>query len=158
VAADETVRIGGGELVTGTGAVTAGPVWDPRPQRRHQVFVVPFPTLDPETLLGWGPGLTPLGDDILAGRLANGGDGPVSLAGTTRLSRALLRRAAVGELAEPAHALLEKGDPAPLLAYGSTSGTGLLLGLAEPGGPGLDPFEIELVLPEGPQTFAVSLC
>jgi hypothetical protein len=74
------------------------------------------------------------------------------------LSRALLRRAAFGELAEPAHALLVEGDPAPLLAYGSTSGTGLLLGLAEPGEPGPDPFEIELALPDGPKTFAVSLC
>jgi hypothetical protein len=54
--------------------------------------------------------------------------------------------------------LLEQGDPKPLLAYGSTSGTGLLLGLAEPGGPRADSFEIEVPLPTGPTMFAVSLC
>jgi hypothetical protein len=103
--------------------------------------------------------LTPLGDDILVGRLASGRNGVAASAGTTRLSRVLLRRAALGELPEPAHALLEDGDPGPLLRLGSTSGRGILLGLAEPAEAlGADAFTLELPLPSGPASFRVSLC
>jgi hypothetical protein len=41
----------------------------------------------------------------------------------------LLRLAAQGQLPEAAHRLLEDGDPDPLLAWGATSGSGLLAGL-----------------------------
>lgn len=158
VEAGERVRIGGGELRARAGSVTAGPVWDARPRRRRHVRVVPFPTLDAAALLGWGAGLTPLGDDVLLGRLAIGGDGPATFEATTRLSRVLLRRAALGELPEPAHTLLEDGDPRPLLGFGSTSGRGILLGLAERGPAGRNSFELVLPLPDGPARFEVSLC
>jgi hypothetical protein len=92
-------------------------------------------------LAGRGPGLTPLGDDILVGYLA-----AAALAGTsgaavaawaartgrvtTALSRTLLRLAARGALPEAAHHLLVDGDPEPLLAFGASSGKGIAFGLA----------------------------
>jgi hypothetical protein len=48
---------------------------------------------------------------------------------TTSLSGTLLRLAAEGCVPEAAHRLLEDGDPEPLLAWGATSGSGLLTGL-----------------------------
>ena len=48
---------------------------------------------------------------------------------TTRLSATLLRHAALGELPEPAHALLANGDARPLAAFGHSSGLCLRLGL-----------------------------
>jgi hypothetical protein len=101
-------------------------------------------------LIGLGPGLTPAGDDVLAGTTAGlvllghpaaerFGAGVTGLAGgrTTELSRALLRHAAAGrvsgEYAAVLRALVGDGALAPaleaLLRTGSTSGRALALGL-----------------------------
>ena len=91
------------------------------------------------TLAGVGPGLTPFGDDVLTGYVAGqallGEQDASAIAElaarrTTALSATLLRHAATGELAEPAHALVLNGDIEPLLCFGSSSGVGIALGLA----------------------------
>lgn len=93
-------------------------------------------------LVGRGDGLTPVGDDVLAGWLvatrATGGDTtPIAeaveahLPRTTALSAALLRHAAAGEAIAPFRAVLVTGGAdavAVLLAVGHTSGAGMLLG------------------------------
>ncbi len=102
-------------------------------------------------LLGFGGGLTPLGDDVLAGWLATGAatrhpalaavrSGVTLLARqrTTTLSATLLECAARGEGVPQFRALLRgmaTGDPAlvrrsvdDLLDVGDTSGSGLVLG------------------------------
>lgn len=134
----EEVTVGGGELRTAKAAIQGGPLWDPRPHARFAVALRPRPRLELDALAGRGPGLTPLGDDILVGYLA-----AAALAGedvtlfaeraarrTTALSSTLLRLAARGHLPEPAHALLERGEIAPLLRFGATSGKGIAFGLA----------------------------
>jgi hypothetical protein len=101
-------------------------------------------------LVGLGPGLTPAGDDVLAGTTAGlvllghpaaerFGAGVTGLAAgrTTELSRALLRHAAAGrvsgEFAAVLRALVGDGALGPaidaLLRTGSTSGRALALGL-----------------------------
>lgn len=101
-------------------------------------------------LIGSGPGLTPAGDDVLAGTTAGlvllghpaaerFGSGVTSLAAgrTTELSRALLRHAAAGrvsgEFAAVLRGLVGDGALAPalgaLLGTGSTGGRALALGL-----------------------------
>ncbi len=111
-----------------------------------------------QRLIGSGPGLTPLGDDVLAGALAAAlllgratgqdflwqmvaGVTPALLATarerTTALSAALLGHACRGEVDDASAGLLRalcgRGDPAPaldrLLAVGHTSGAGLATGL-----------------------------
>ena len=108
---------------------------------------------DPEPcceLLGDGPGLTPAGDDIIAGALAGcslSGAGPSCKAvdmllsrartATTALSAALLSCAAAGQVVpQAAHFLRALTGAAPLMpalgqlrAVGSTSGTALAVGL-----------------------------
>ncbi len=93
-------------------------------------------------LVGRGDGLTPVGDDVLAGWLvaarALGTDtGPVAeavhahLHRTTGLSAALLRHAVAGDVIAPFRTALTKGDAAAvgvLLSVGHTSGAGMLLG------------------------------
>jgi len=102
-------------------------------------------------LVGLGPGLTPAGDDVLAGCVAGlvllghpaaerFGAGVHALAAgrTTELSRALLKHAAAGqvsgEFAAVVRALVGQGDLpgalATLLATGSTSGRAMALGLS----------------------------
>ncbi|MXW98079.1 MAG: DUF2877 domain-containing protein [Acidimicrobiaceae bacterium] len=100
-------------------------------------------------LQGRGTGLTPSGDDVLAGILLVGAIDPdrrgalTELAGsarTTRLSRAFLRWAAAGQSIQPAHALLDaaaSGDQpgmcraaASLAGVGATSGRALVAGVA----------------------------
>ena len=100
-------------------------------------------------LQGRGAGLTPSGDDALAGILLvcamdrSLGPALADLAAgarTTRLSRAFLKWAAAGQSIEPAHALLDgaaAGDPAgmrravaALTAVGATSGAALVAGVA----------------------------
>ena len=102
----------------------------------------------PERLIGRGPGLTPAGDDVLAGSLvllnALGTDprpawcDPATLqARTPALSAALLHHArhgyCVGALAALIEVLDSGADPAAaldgLLAVGGTSGRAMLLGL-----------------------------
>jgi hypothetical protein len=101
-------------------------------------------------LIGLGPGLTPAGDDVMAGTVAGlvllghpaaerFAAGVYSLAAgrTTELSRALLRHAACGrvsgEYAAVLHGLVGERPLAPavaaLLATGSTSGRAMALGL-----------------------------
>ena len=101
-------------------------------------------------LIGLGPGLTPAGDDVMAGTIAGlvllghpaaerFAAGVYSLAAgrTTELSRALLRHAAggrvSGEYAAVLHALVGERPLAPavatLLNTGSTSGRAMALGL-----------------------------
>jgi hypothetical protein len=135
------IQIGGGRLACDVGMVFPGPVWDPKPHPRFAVSTHLGPaswTLP--ALAGLGPGLTPLGDDIAIGYLGaqalfstgqpTGRALAASLAArTTSLSGTLLRLAAEGELPEAVHCLLESGDPEPLLAWGASSGRGILTGL-----------------------------
>jgi hypothetical protein len=97
-------------------------------------------------LLGRGPGLTPLGDDMLAGVLVTLGALGAPAFGrlgaavralapgrTTLVSAALLRHAVRGECVPELAALLT-GDPGgaagtALLRVGATSGTGLAAGV-----------------------------
>lgn len=98
-------------------------------------------------LLGLGPGLTPAGDDCLAGWLAGlraagaRGRGLAETAGpgllgaarerTGPLSRAFLAAAAVGAVAEPVRRFVAAPDAARLqglLGLGATSGADLLAG------------------------------
>ena len=101
-------------------------------------------------LIGLGPGLTPAGDDVMAGTIAGlvllghpsaerfaAGVYALAAGRTTELSRALLRHAACGrvsgEYAAVLHALVGERQLAPavagLLATGSTSGRAMALGL-----------------------------
>jgi len=101
-------------------------------------------------LIGLGPGLTPAGDDVMAGTMAGlvllghpaaerfaGGVLSLAAGRTTELSRALLRHAAAGQVSGEYSAVLQGmvGERplgpaiAGLLAAGSTSGRALALGL-----------------------------
>ena len=93
-------------------------------------------------LLGRGPGLTPLGDDVLAGALvalaALRASAFERLAATVRalaparttfVSAALLHHAARGECVPELAAALAGRGVGPLLALGATSGAGLLRGV-----------------------------
>lgn len=137
--------IGEGVLRLGGQMVRPGPEWDPVP--RH--LPPAGPAASGEGLLagvGGGPGLTPAGDDLLAGYVA----GLALLHGrrrraawlvarardrTTSLSATLLEHAARGEVPEPVHAFLESGDAAPLLGFGHSSGAAWLEGLLLAGAP-----------------------
>ncbi|MBM7519048.1 oxamate carbamoyltransferase subunit AllH family protein [Nocardioides nitrophenolicus] len=90
-------------------------------------------------LVGRGDGLTPVGDDVLAGWLvatrAVGRDCSAvatavraHLPRTTGLSAALLRHAIAGEAIAPFRTALATGEITGLLAVGHTSGAGMLLG------------------------------
>jgi Protein of unknown function (DUF2877) len=100
----------------------------------------------PSRLLGLGPGLTPLGDDVLAGLLvtlgALGAPRFAPLGATVRalaperttfVSAALLRHAARGECVPQLAALLtgapRAGAVDALLGVGHTSGAGLAIGV-----------------------------
>ena len=118
----------------------------PRPRRVGAVLSMePFtaPPLDVGALLGRGPGLTPFGDDVLAGALVTLGalGAPaferlgaqvraLAPARTTFVSAALLHHAARGECVPELHAFLTgTGTLDALLAVGHTSGVGLALGV-----------------------------
>lgn len=133
--------IGGGRLVTRDTSVLEGPHWDPVPRPRVRLWTKGATAPDPRALAGRGEGLTPAGDDVLAGYAAglllfHGRSREAQAIAeeaaplTTALSATLLRHAARGALPEPAHALLEDGDARPLLSFGHTSGRALLFGLA----------------------------
>jgi Protein of unknown function (DUF2877) len=137
-----SMEIGRGVLRVGGSVMTPHELWNPRPQL--QLFA-PNPHidgLDVRHLAGRGPGLTPAGDDLLAGYAA----GLTLLHGlqdqaarivlqaaplTNSLSATLLLHAGRGEVPEPVHALLNNGDVGGLLHFGHTSGafwfTGLVL-------------------------------
>ncbi len=106
------------------------------------------PDLDPHDLLGRGPGLTPAGDDVLAGwllavhhvddlRAAPAAVLAAAPTATTALSATLLQEAAAGRgvlaAVAMADALGGRGDVAPaldrLLRVGHTSGVALAFGL-----------------------------
>ena len=157
---DPVVHVHRGELVVGDRPVRVTRLVDPRVTRvgRHEISrfepTIPMTSgldlpadgrLAPahlDRLLGRGPGLTPLGDDVLAGwlttRAALGQPDDVLSAAvrrrlgvTTLLSATLLDCAIRGEalpqladwLAEPTDATTDA-----LLAVGATSGAGLLAG------------------------------
>jgi hypothetical protein len=157
---DPVVRVHRGELVVGDRPVRVTRLVDPRVTRVGRHGIARFEPrismtsgldlpadgrLTPahlDRLLGRGPGLTPLGDDVLAGwlttRAALGQPDDVLSAAvrrrlgvTTLLSATLLDCAIRGEalpqladwLAEPTDATTDA-----LLAVGATSGAGLLAG------------------------------
>lgn len=135
------VWLGGGRLEAAGFSVLAGPGWNPVPVPAHRLSAVPRLVPDPVRLAGRGGGLTPAGDDLLAGyaaaltlyhgrRLEAEAIAGAASARTNSLSATLLRHAARGELPEPAHALLERGDPGPLHRFGHSSGRALMVGLA----------------------------
>ena len=133
VARGETVWVGAEVVLVETW-------WNPRPVPNVTLMATgERPSV--AALAGRGGGLTPSGDDILCGFAAGlvlfGGRSAEALAiagsagpRTTRLSATLLNCAARGELPSPAHDLLERGDRAPLEAFGHSSGRALLVGLA----------------------------
>ncbi|MEM8903496.1 MAG: DUF2877 domain-containing protein [Actinomycetota bacterium] len=109
------------------------------------------PLADPAAVVGLGPGLTPAGDDLVAGALValravgrhETADRVVREAAsvehrTTPISAALLREAAVGRAAQPLLRMLDAliGPAAPipaldaLVEVGATSGRWLARGLA----------------------------
>lgn len=109
-------------------------------------------------LLGRGAGLTPEGDDMLAGAFAvrAAAGAPVALPRdlrerTTALSATLLELAAVGAAPRPLHALLDlrnedwRGALRDLDRLGSSSGRAIALGAAAAAARALSPF-IEVVL------------
>jgi hypothetical protein len=139
----ERCCIGRGRLAAHGTEVLPASVWDPVPTVRFLPRLELGERFEPnvERLAGRGDGLTPAGDDLLSGYVAgltlfHGRiEQAVALAEaaalrTTHLSATLLRHAARGELPEPAHALLERGDAGPLHRFGHSSGRYLLLGLA----------------------------
>jgi hypothetical protein len=119
----------------GTVALRGAPVWDPVPVVRMRPPLPGDPRVDlfaaalvardapgaraeAERLIGLGPGLTPEGDDLLAGGLAVAAVLHGPLAGvlppdlrerTTKLSATLLELAARGAVMEPVHGLLRPG-------------------------------------------------
>lgn len=136
----DRVRVGGGAVAAAV--IDDGTLdWDAVPRPRVALRAAADIDIDPLALAGRGPGLTPAGDDLLAGYAAGlvlfhgRRDEARRLAAeaaprTTGLSATLLWHAADGELSEPAHLLLERGESAPLLGWGHTSGRLLALGLA----------------------------
>jgi len=142
--ADHQVVVGGRSLVIGDTVVLPGPEWRPIPSVERGQTMRPGPAPLVRALAGMGPGLTPSGDDVLAGYVA----GLVLLHGmrkkatriaeeaaarTTSLSATLLRHAALGEVPEPVHILLATGDVRPLLSFGHSSGPAWLRGLGSAG-------------------------
>jgi hypothetical protein len=154
----------GGDVVVGAGAVRVGDVVirpgrvvsasvarQPAPSARRldeARRLVPSVEID-ERLLGRGPGLTPSGDDVLAGYLVGAAAFGVpaddvrrlvesqAAARTTTLSAALLRHAAAGETIPQVIGLLDAlagrrpFEPAlaDLRAVGHTSGAALASGV-----------------------------
>src|SRR5581483_11323313 len=66
----ERVTIGGGVLELPGATVGAGPLWNPRPRRGFVPCLAGPSRAELVRLAGRGPGLTPLGDDILIGYIA----------------------------------------------------------------------------------------
>jgi len=151
----DNVRRGAGLVVWATAAVAAGSALNAAPYRepaRRALDRLHVADLEGavSALAGLGPGLTPAGDDALAGmllamRASNGPDAEPLLhaaaarARTTALSLAFLRCAAAGQALAPAHRLLDaaaRGDSGAALAaasavaeVGATSGADFCYGL-----------------------------
>ncbi len=127
------------ELDEGRIVISSGSEWNPVPK----VAIAATKPASVNDLLdhaGKGPGLTPSGDDLLAGYIAGlvllhrRHKEAADLASTVRLltnalSATLLLHASRGEVPEPVHSLLERSDPTALLAFGHTSGRAWLKGL-----------------------------
>lgn len=167
------VEIGEGLLRLPTTQVSAGELWDPRPKVRFVPVIGGGTSWLRSGLVGWGPGLTPVGDDVFVGYLAGrvlfdhaAMPSPRVLPyRTNHLSMTLLAHAAHGELPEPAHDLLARGDMRSLLKFGHLSGRAMLVGLAAGGADcevDLPPAPVKersvaLPLPYTVRTFTVSL-
>ena len=134
------LEIGGGALHVGATVITADEDWDPVPIFHAPVDSPSIDRIDARLLAGRGPGLTPAGDDLLAGYAAGltlfhtEGRRAATLANeaaalTNSLSATLLLHASRGEVPEPVHDLLRTGDPRSLLQFGHTSGRWWLNGL-----------------------------
>ena len=149
------VRVGGGALRIGTAEITVGRVVSvsvprlPAPRRGRVDGDIDVDVTDPARLLGLGSGLTPSGDDVLAGYLAAAAAYGLRVdelrtfvrteapRRTTTLSAALLRHAAAGEaIPEVCRLLLALDDGtgiddalAGLLRVGHTSGAALAAGV-----------------------------
>ena len=154
--ADRPVAVRDGALVVGGDELRITRLADPRattvgrhgraPSAMPPGFDLPadgrLTTAHLDRLLGRGPGLTPLGDDVLAGWFATRaalGEPDASLSGavrrrlgvTTLLSATLIDCAIRGEVLPQLGAWLADPSPATrgaLLAVGATSGGGLLAG------------------------------
>ncbi len=166
----DRVVIGRDRLEFDDTVLTPGPLWDPRPTPHVNVRLYPAFTPDPDVLSGWGDGLTPFGDDVLIGYAAarwlyGGRPALFNAPGTTKLARTLLSHARWGEVPQPLHRLVEDGDIEPLLHFGASSGTGMLLGFAAGGAgrpwhpsAGAPHFaRMAVRLPDGLQTYNVML-
>jgi hypothetical protein len=149
------VRVGGGALRIGTAEITVGrlvSVSVPRLPARRGIDIdvdIDVDVADPARLLGLGSGLTPSGDDVLAGYLAGAAAYGLPVdelrtfvcaeapRRTTTLSAALLRHAAAGEaIPQVCRLLLALDDGigtddalAGLLRVGHTSGAALAAGV-----------------------------
>ena len=153
------VVMGGGALRFGDVAIRPGRLVSavvarrPPPPRARvraaQATVDPADVTDPRQLLGRGAGLTPEGDDVLAGYLAGAAAYGIpaddmrtlvngeAASRTTTLSAALLRHAAAGEAIPQVDGLLDALDGrhpldpalAELFAVGHTSGAALASGV-----------------------------
>jgi hypothetical protein len=141
IGAGQACWLGGGRLEVAGRTLLPGPGWDAVPSPAVRISVDRRLEPSVERLAGRGGGLTPSGDDVLCGYTAglvlwHGRTAEAATIAeaasrrTTLLAATLLRHAARGELPEPAHALLERGDPRPLGCFGHSSGQALLLGLA----------------------------
>lgn len=141
-----TIEIGHGGIRIGALFVAPEEPWNPRPQFQ------PFPVnhyvdrIDVSRLAGRGPGLTPAGDDLLAGyasglALLHGLEAQAAQIVqqatplTNSLSATLLLHAGHGEVPEPVHTLLDSGDLGDLLRFGHTSGAWWFKGLVLAGYP-----------------------
>lgn len=174
VGVGDRVWVGGGHLTVRDMSVVAGPVWEPVPMLRSLLAVSPHVAVQIEALAGAGPGLTPVGDDVLVGYIAGLAltcheVGRASLLAeaaarrTTALSRTLLQLAVRGALPEPAHPLVEQGDLDPLLRFGATSGAAIGVGLAlalhtecVDDNENARHWTVQVPLPAGAMAFAVS--
>jgi hypothetical protein len=149
------VRVGGGALRIGTAEITVGRFVSvsvprlPAPRRFDSDIDIDVDVAHPERLLGLGSGLTPSGDDVLAGYLVGAAAYGLPVEElrtfvraeaprrTTTLSAALLRHAAAGEaIPQVCRLLLALDDGigtddalAGLLRVGHTSGAALAAGV-----------------------------
>jgi hypothetical protein len=131
-------------LATAPASALAAPVFEPRRARAERSLDRGDLDGAVDALAGLGPGLTPAGDDTLAGILLVLGaqDRAAALAAADRartndLARAFLAWAARGQSIEPVHRLVAAGDDAgtasaalaDLLRFGHSSGADLAFGL-----------------------------
>ncbi len=81
-----------------------------------------------QKIAGLGPGLTPLGDDILSGMYAAGFEEEIKF-NTNEISRQQLIHAKKGFVPYPVKVFLETGDDSLILQMGATSGAGWAFGI-----------------------------